>query len=89
MYLYIDRPFGTYSTWQPFVEPARLRSYYREHPEKIPKYIYVGNVFIPSSAISDYKVKQVRAENYAEKITEIFDCEQENLSNGILLTVKN
>jgi hypothetical protein len=89
MYLYIDRPFATYSAWQPFVELGRLRTYYRENPEKTPKYVYVGNVFIPSSVSSGHKINQTRAEDYAKEIMQLFDCDCEYLPNGVLLTVNH
>ncbi|MBO5944213.1 MAG: hypothetical protein J6Q50_02825 [Clostridia bacterium] len=89
MYLYIDRPFATYSAWQPFVELGRLRTYYRENPQKTPKYVYIGNVFIPTSVSAGHKINQTRAEDFAKEIMQLFNCEREDLSNGILLTVNH
>ncbi|MBO5333536.1 MAG: hypothetical protein J6B37_05420 [Clostridia bacterium] len=88
MYLYIERPFATYSAWQPVLELSRLRDYYNEHPEKLPKYIYIGNVLIPTGVSSGHIINQKRAEYYAKQIMQFYECECENLSNGILLTVK-
>ncbi|MBR6779387.1 MAG: hypothetical protein IKM24_00010 [Clostridia bacterium] len=84
LYLYIDRPFGTYSAWQLSFEPHRLEAYYELNPEKIPRYIYISAV-VPRS---DYGVSFKMAEDKAFVMQEMFDCKQEKLSRGILLTVK-
>ena len=89
MYLYIDRPFATYSTWQPYLEEERLETYYDINPHKRPKYIYVGYTTIPSSVLEGHNHATIRAEHYAETLKQMFDCEEEILSNGILLTVKD
>ncbi len=83
LYLYIDRPFGTYSAWQLSFEPERLEAYYELNPEKKPKYIYISAV-IPRS---DYGVSFKMAEEKAAVMKEMFNCKQEKLSRGILLTV--
>ena len=83
LYLYIDRPFGTYSAWQLSFEPHRLEAYYELNPEKIPRYIYISAV-VPRS---DYGVSFKMAEDKAFVMQEMFDCKQEKLSRGILLTV--
>lgn len=88
MYLYVERPFATYSAWQPFLEAHRLRPYYIKNPDKIPKYIYIGYITIPSSVLAGHGHNATRAQNYASVLKEMFDCEEEILSNGILLTVK-
>lgn len=87
MYLYIDRPFATYSAWQPFLEMDRLIEYYTMNPEKMPKCVYVGWVFIPTSVSSGHNINKVRAENYAKRLIERYGFECEELSNGFLLTV--
>lgn len=87
MYLYIERPFGVYSAWQPFLEKERLIEYYTLNPEKMPKCIYIGWVIIPTGVSSGHRINKTRAENYAESLMQVFDCEREDLSNGILLTV--
>lgn len=88
MYLYIDRPFATYSAWQPFLEEDRLEIYYDINPQKCPKYIYVGYTTIPSSVLKGHGHSTERAERYADTLKQMFDCDEEILSNGILLTVK-
>lgn len=46
MYLYLDMPVGTYTTW--FVQadyPARQMRYWELYPEKIPEYIYIPKLY--------------------------------------------
>lgn len=88
MYLYIDRPFATYSAWQPWLETQRLKEYYESNPDKTPKYIYVGWTYIPTSVTDGHMLNPDRAQLDADVLKKMFDCEQENLSAGILLTVK-
>ncbi len=76
MYLYLERPIATYTAWyQGSLNQNQLISYYKENPEKIPKYIY-----IESSDPHNTKVN---------KISEMFDFTREDLSNGVLLTVED
>lgn len=89
MYLYIDRPFATYSAWQPFLEEDRLEIYYDINPQKCPKYIYVGYTTIPSSVLKGHGHSTERAQVYADVLKQMFECDEEILSNGILLTVKD
>ncbi len=88
MYLYVERPFATYSAWQPILEIDRLNTYFSLNPEKIPKYIYVPWVYIPSSVLSGHGLSPERAQKNVDVITENFNCDIEELSNGFLLTVK-
>lgn len=83
LYLYIDRPFGTYSAWQLSFEPERLEAYYELNTEKTPKYIYISAVL----SRSDYGVSFKMAEDKAVVMEEMFNCRQEKLSRGLLLTV--
>lgn len=83
LYLYVDRPFGTYSAWQLSFEPERLKAYYELNPERAPKYIYVSAV-VPRSG---YGVSFKTAENTADVMKEMFNCTEKKLSRGILLTV--
>lgn len=87
MYLYIDRPFATYSPWQPYPESKRLRIYYAKHPEKTPKYIYVCWYFIPTGVSSGHKVDKAIAKDYADGLARMLSCEYEELSSGFLLKV--
>ena len=87
MYLYLERPFATYSAWQPFLEMNRIISYYHVNPEKKPKCIYIGWVYIPTGVSTGHVIDKARAERTADMIIQRFDCEREDLSNGILLTV--
>lgn len=85
LYLYIDRPFGTYSAWQLSFEPHRLKAYYELNPEKIPEYIYISAV-MPRS---DYGVSFKMAEDKAIVMKEMFNCTEQKMSRGILLTVQD
>ena len=91
MYLYIDRPFATFSTWQPFLEADRLKVYYENNPDRKPKYIYIPWVFIPTGVSTGHEINPDRAQLDADILNQMFDfkCQQENLSYGILLTVNN
>ncbi len=88
MYLYLDRPFATYSTWMPFLEIERLDTYFSMNPDKMPKYIYVGWVYIPGSVMEGHRIDRDRAQKDVDVITQRYDCYVEGLSNGFLLTVK-
>lgn len=89
MYLYIDRPFATYTAWQARFEYERLVDYYEVNPDKKPKYIYVGWIGIPGSLSGGYSYIPELARIKANSMMQLFDCEQEELSCGILLTVKD
>ena len=76
MYLYLERPMATYSTWyRGSINPDMLIEYYKENPEKIPKYVYIETTNPDNPMV--------------QTVGEIFSFSKENLSNGILLTVKN
>ena len=78
LYLWIERPFATYTLWnQRSLEEEFLFVYYKQNPEKFPKYIYITHA--ESS-------EQIIQENI-EKMCTMFDCTREELSNGTLLTV--
>ena len=76
MYLYLERPMATYSTWyRGNINPTMLIKYYKENPEKIPKYIYIETNNPDNPTL--------------QTVGELFSFSKEILSNGILLTVKN
>ncbi len=89
MYLYLDRPFATYSAWQPYLELSRIMDYYNGNPEKKAKYIYICWVYIPTGVSSGHVINQIRARYDADAIMQRLNCEYEELSHGILLTVKD
>ena len=75
MYLYLDRPMATYTTWyRGTLDTDLLIDYYKENPKKRPKYIYVETADVNSPLIKT-----------AGEIFKITKAEK--LSNGILLTV--
>ncbi len=74
VYLYLERPIATYTTWyRGTLDTDLLIRYYEENPEKIPKYIYIES--------PDPKNASVQI------VSELFDFTREDLSNGVLLTV--
>ena len=76
MYLYLDRPIATYTTWyRGSLNSSLLTKYYKENPEKIPKYVYLES--------ADPKNASVKL------ASEMFEFTREDLSNGVLLTVKD
>ena len=87
MYLYTERPFATYSAWQPFLESSRLISYYKKNPDKIPAYIYIGYYTIPGSVLNGHNYNPERAQNYVDSLNHFLDFDTEELSSGILLEV--
>lgn len=74
MYLQSDRPMAVYSTWyEGVLDQNQLRKYYKENPDKVPRYIY-----IEASNPEDANV---------DMINDLFMVSREDLSNGVLLTV--
>ena len=80
MYLYLDRPMATYTTWyRGSLDLKLLTDYYEENPEKTPEYIYIESPNLDKDSLRF-------ATKYLEEIF-VFEEEKE-LSNGFLLTVK-
>ncbi|MBR2411375.1 MAG: SWIM zinc finger family protein [Clostridia bacterium] len=75
MYLYVERPFATYTAWHQFIRFDALKQYYEANPDKKPKYIYIS------------ESREMRKKEAA--VRHIFECKRKTLSNGILLTVKD
>ena len=79
MYLYLDRPMATYTTWyRGTLDSEQLTRYYKENPEKIPEYIYIESSD-PQGLMAQFGM---------EVASEIFYFTSEELSNGVLLTVE-
>ena len=75
MYLHLDRPIATYTTWyRGTLDVDLLKTYYKENPKKTPKYVYYESSDPQNANISI--------------VTELFEVSRENLSNGVLLTVE-
>lgn len=75
MYMHLDRSAATYTTWYVgSINPDQLTKYYKENPDKIPKYIYVESSD-PSQART-------------QMASEMFYFSSEELSNGLLLTIE-
>lgn len=81
-YLYLERPFATYTIWYEgalTVDSNQLINYYKENPEKIPEYVYIVASDLDSSTVSFI----------TDKLSEVFKLsEGERLSQGVLLTVE-
>lgn len=76
MYMYLEQPIAAYTTWyRGTTDKHQLIKYYKENPQKIPKYIYVESFDINSSKFKLFE--------------ELFVFTQEELSNGVLLTVES
>ncbi len=79
MYLHLDRPIATHTTWYPGVfDPDLALTYYKANPKKRPKYIYIESADPKSSTVT---VNMSLAD-------ELFEYTREDLSNGVLLIVK-
>ena len=76
MYLYLNRPIATYTAWyRGSIDTNLLAEYYKENPDKIPKYIYLES--------SDPKNTKVQI------VSEMFEFTRQDLSNGVLLIVEH
>ena len=79
MYLYAERPMATYTTWyRGSLNFELLKAYYKENPEKIPKYIYIDAPGFSEQSIQ-YNI---------DLLDDMFELTRQDLSNGVLLTVK-
>ncbi len=79
MYLHLDRPFATYTTWyRGALDLELLADYYKENPRKTPKYIYID-----ASGTDETGVQFIM-----KRLDGMFDFTRQNLSNGVLLIVE-
>lgn len=75
LYLHLDRPIATYTTWyRGSFNRELMLYYYKENPQKIPKYIYIESSNPVAARI--------------QMLSEMFEFTKEDLSNGVLLTVE-
>ena len=80
MYLYLDRPMATYTTWyRGGLDIDLLTAYYKANPSKKPKYIYI------EAPTLDEGVVQFNI----DRLSEMFELTRQDLSNGVLLTVED
>ena len=78
MYLHLDRPFATYTTWyRGALNYKLLANYYKANPEKIPRYIYLDATGAGEGVI----------QFTMDHLSEMFQYTSQELSNGVLLTV--
>ena len=78
MYVYLERPMATYSTWyRGTLDTRQLANYYKANPDMVPKYIYVESED-PTGPAARFGM---------ETVGQMFDFTSEELSNGVLLTV--
>ena len=79
MYLHLDRPIGTYTSWyRGGFDVNLMTAYYRANPHRIPKYIYIESPGIDEDAIR-YKLNI---------LSDMFSFTRQDLSNGVLLKIK-
>ena len=84
MYLYLQRPIATYTTWyDAFLDRDALNTYYSANSEKVPKYIYLVN----SDDIEPLGIHIDNVRYCLNTINSMFDYEMEELTKGLLLTV--
>ena len=84
MYLYLDMPYATYSTW--FVEDdfdTRQVDYWIDHPDRNPDYIYIPkfdayNFTYLAEGFVNKKVKKLRS---------FFDCSVTETEQGFIVSV--
>ena len=79
MYLYLERPIATYTTWyRGSLNAQLLEKYYKENPEKLPKYIYIESPNLNRNTIDAIK----------KSVGEIFYLDEETtLTNGVLIAI--
>ena len=78
MYLYADRPIAAYTTWfEGLLQEESLTAYYRHNPGKIPQYIYIETHYWTTET------------EPVSVLSELFDFTVEELSQGVLLTVRS
>lgn len=83
IYMYTNAPIATYTTWYTgALNKEQLIAYYKENPEKIPKYIYVD----PYNFDNEYNPEHLQRS--IDIIGEMFKFSKEELSNGVLITVE-
>lgn len=83
MYLYLERPFGIYTSYypsHPYLEAMQV--YFKENPENIPEYIYV-----PYNDYFNNEYYEITTESIMNTLDKMFEFTTEELSNGKLLTV--
>ncbi len=79
MYLHLERPIATYTTWyRGALDFNQLVNYYKENPENMPKYIYIDSPDTQNQMVL----------TYMNLLGEMFEFTREDLSNGVLLIVE-
>lgn len=85
-YVYRNGPMGVYSAW--YVEedtPWRMVRYWKEHPERIPEFIY-----IPYYSSADYlMVNDEWLRQKIERMKQYFELDWERGEGGYILYVRN
>jgi hypothetical protein len=100
-YLYLQRPYGTYSTWFPTSNPQyfykRLDEYYALHEDKLPVHVYIPKFIGTSwgSELDEYikPGNEVRSEEILKEIKKILNtynrtCTVEHSDFGIIVHVR-
>lgn len=80
MYMYSEAPIATHTTWIQNLNTEALLKYYKENPEKTPRFIYID----PYSLINYNVLNDVKL-----MVENTFNYSKEELSNGTLLTIES
>ena len=81
-YPYVERPEATYTAWfTGEFNKNSLLDYYKENPEKTPRYIYIDSYNLQKEYSPVFMEHNINIAN------ELFNYTQEQLLNGVLLTV--
>lgn len=78
MYLYTDAPIANYTVC---FNSTINSAYYKENPEKVPKYIYIDSLDYSNNHVPEILNEKI------ELVDKYFDFTKLVLSNGMLLTV--
>ncbi len=79
MYLHLDRPMATYTTWyRGSLDRNLLVDYYKANPDKVPKYIYIDSPSFNSQMIAFT----------TNIVNSMFEVTRQDLSCGVLLKVE-
>ena len=83
VYMHAERPFGIYSAYYLGFYPKTIAAYYRNNPDKIPKYICAFTVLTPEYT----RTAEEMIEEEREVLDSMFDYTEERFNDSIILKV--
>ena len=83
VYMRAERPFGIYSAYYLGFYPKTIAAYYRNNPDKIPKYICAFTVLTPEYT----RTAEEMIEEEREVLDSMFDYTEERFNDSIILKV--